>query len=143
MQPSSKIQSFYWHSDIKTSRLFSNTLKKPHSIFIIFFWQGVVWPKFTWSKLCFFSWSKVLIMKVSYFITWSNYFTCFQLIKSFINVIFAFKKFWSSAKKQPTDFGSWSKVLIMVFYAFKKFRLTAKIRRFFFGSWSNVLLAKK
>ena len=21
--------------------------------------QGVVWPKFTWSKLCFFSWSKV------------------------------------------------------------------------------------
>jgi hypothetical protein len=30
----------------------------------------------------------------------------FQLIESFINVIFAFKKFQSTAKKQPTDFGS-------------------------------------
>ena len=54
--------------------------------------QGVVWPKFTWSKLSFFSWSKVLIMKVSYFITWPNFLRLF----------------------------SWSKVLIMVFLSFKK-----------------------
>ncbi len=30
----------------------------------------------------------------------------FQLIKSFIYVIFAFKKFRSTAKKEPMDFGS-------------------------------------
>jgi hypothetical protein len=45
-------------------------------------------------------------------VSWSNFTWHFQLIETFINVIL---KFWSTAKKELTDFGSWSKVLIMVF----------------------------
>ena len=38
--------------------------------------QTITWSNFTWSKLSFFTWSKVLINISSLFITWSNYFTC-------------------------------------------------------------------
>ncbi len=35
-----------------------------------------------------------------------EFFETFQLIETFINVIL---NFWSTAKKEPTDFGTWSK----------------------------------
>ncbi len=42
--------------------------------------EMITWPKFSWSKLSFFSWLKVL-MKVSYFITWSNFMRLFSWSK--------------------------------------------------------------
>ncbi len=53
-------------------------------------WQGIVWPEFTWSKLSFFSWSKVLIMNLNIFYHLIEFFDTFQLI---INGIFALKSF--------------------------------------------------
>ncbi len=73
--------------------------------------QGVVWLKISWSKLCFFCWSKVLIMNLYKFDQLIKLIKTFQLIESFINVIL---NFWSSAKICKLFFGSWSKVLIMV-----------------------------
>jgi hypothetical protein len=55
--------------------------------------QGVVRPNFTWSKLSFFSWSKVS-------------FSVDQIFWDFS----VDRKIWSSAKKEPTDFGSWLKL---------------------------------
>ena len=45
-------------------------------------------------------------------LTWSNFTWYFHLIESSNNGILGFKNFWSSAKKEPTDFGSWSNVLL-------------------------------
>ena len=63
---------------------------------------------FTWSKVSvkFGVWSKL------FFFTWSNFTWFFHLIKSSNNVILGFNNFWSSAKKEPTDFGTWSNVLL-------------------------------
>ena len=77
-------------------------------------WQGVVRPNFTWSKLSFFSWSKVS-------------FSVDQIFWDFS----VDRKIWSSAKKEPTDFGSWLKVLIMVFWHLKSFDQVPKFASYF------------
>ena len=59
--------------------------------------QGVVRPNFTWSKLSFFSWSKVS-------------FSVDQIFWDFS----VDQKIWSSAKKETVDFGSWSKVFKLI-----------------------------
>ncbi len=76
----------------------------------------ITWPKFTWSKLCFFTWSKVLIMKVLYFITWSNYLRLFSWSKVLLMSFWVILNFRSTAKKEPTDFGSWSKLFKSIKY---------------------------
>ncbi len=75
-----------------------------------FYWGMITWSNFTWLKMSFFSWSKVLIMNLNIFYHLIKFFETFQLIKSFINGIFAFKKFRSTAKICKLFFGSWSKL---------------------------------
>ena len=79
-------------------------------------------------------------------VSWSNFTWHFHLIE-FFGQTPKFKAFdriiRSTARKEPTDFGSWSKLLLMSFWVILKFWSTAKKELTDFGSWSNVLLAKK
>ncbi len=57
--------------------------------------EMITWPKFSWSKLCFFSWSKLLIMNLYKFDHLIEFFETFQLIESSNNgilLILSFKK---------------------------------------------------
>ncbi len=76
-------------------------------------WEMITWPKFSWSKLSFFSWSKVLINILSLDrITWPNHLT------------------------ESLDQISWSKLLLMSFWVILKFRSTDQ----FLGVWPKNLI---
>ncbi len=55
-------------------------------------------------SLYLFSWSKVSVKfgvwSNAFFVSWSNYFTCFQLIESFINVILSYFKLLINCQKR-------------------------------------------
>ncbi len=89
-------------------------LSKKTQVPIYFYRESLTWSNFTWSKLSFFSWSKVS-------------FSVDQIFWDFS----VDRKIWSSAKKEPTDFGSWLKVLIMVFWHLKSFDQVPKFASYF------------
>jgi hypothetical protein len=73
--------------------------------------EMITWPKFSWSKLSFFSWSKVLINILSLDqITWPNHLTksldWISWSKLLLMSFWVILKFWSTAKKELMDFGS-------------------------------------